>query len=65
VPIQRAPAHAGLLLGHASLWGIARLGRLYGAPLAHALGFRPGKMPANAMLPYSSGRSTPERSGLH
>ena len=29
---------------------IARLGRLYGAPLAHALGFRRGKTPAKSSL---------------
>jgi hypothetical protein len=40
----------GLLLGRTSLSGIARLGRLYGAPLAHALGFRRGKTPTKAML---------------
>jgi hypothetical protein len=40
----------GLLLGRRSLSGIARLGRLYGAPLAHALGFRRGKTPAKSTL---------------
>src|SRR5436190_1376264 len=40
----------GLLMGRQSLSGIARLGRLYGAPLAHALGFRRGKTPTKAML---------------
>src|SRR5437588_12844907 len=40
----------GLLLGRTSLSGIARLGRLYGPPLAHALGFRRGKTPTKAML---------------
>jgi predicted transposase YbfD/YdcC len=40
----------GLLLGRTSLSGIARLGRLYGAPLAHALGFRRAKTPTKAML---------------
>ena len=40
----------GLLLGRKSLAAIARLGRLYGAPLAHALGFRRGKTPAKSML---------------
>src|SRR6202030_3582398 len=40
----------GLLLGRKSLSGIARLGRLYGAPLAHALGFRRGKTPTKSML---------------
>jgi hypothetical protein len=40
----------GLLLGRQSLAGIARLGRQYGAPLAHALGFRRGKTPTKALL---------------
>lgn len=40
----------GLLLRRTSLSAIARLGRLYGAPLAHALGFRRGKTPTKAML---------------
>ena len=40
----------GLLMGKKSLSSIARLGRLYGAPLAHALGFRRGKTPAKSML---------------
>jgi len=40
----------GLLMGRTSLSGIARLGRLYGTPLAHALGFRRGKTPTKAML---------------
>jgi hypothetical protein len=40
----------GLLLGRTSLSGIARLGRLYGAPLAWALGFRRGKTPTKSML---------------
>jgi hypothetical protein len=40
----------GLLLGRQSLAGIARLGRQYGPPLAHALGFRRGKTPTKAML---------------
>jgi predicted transposase YbfD/YdcC len=40
----------GLLLGRRSLSGIARLGRQYGAPLAHALGFRRGKTPAKSTL---------------
>jgi len=49
------PAVLGLvvfsfLLGKQSLSAIARLGRLYGAPLAHALGFRRGKTPAKSML---------------
>jgi hypothetical protein len=40
----------GLLMGRTSLAGIARLGRLYGTPLAHALGFRRGKTPTKGML---------------
>ncbi len=40
----------GLLMGRTSLSSIARLGRLYGTPLAHALGFRRGKTPTKAML---------------
>lgn len=39
-----------LLLGKKSLSAIARLGRLYGPPLAHALGFRRGKTPTKSML---------------
>jgi predicted transposase YbfD/YdcC len=40
----------GLLLGKTSLASIARLGRHYGPPLAHALGFRRGKTPTKSML---------------
>lgn len=40
----------GLLLGRTSLAGISRLGRQYGTPLAHALGFRRGKTPAVSTL---------------
>jgi hypothetical protein len=40
----------GLLLGRKSLASIARLGRTYGTPLAHALGFRRGKTPAKSTL---------------
>jgi hypothetical protein len=40
----------GLLMGKKSLAAISRMGRLYGAPLAHALGFRRGKTPAKSML---------------
>ncbi len=39
-----------LLLGRRSLEGIAQLGRDFGAPLAHALGFRRGKTPAKSTL---------------
>lgn len=40
----------GLLMGRKSLSSIARLGRLYGTPLAHALGFRRGKTPSKSTL---------------
>jgi hypothetical protein len=40
----------GLLMGRRSLSAIARLGRNYGPPLAHALGFRRGKTPAKSTL---------------
>jgi DDE_Tnp_1-associated/Transposase DDE domain len=50
LPAVLALVVLGLLLGRTSLAGIARLGRLYGAPLAHALGFRRGKTPTKAML---------------
>jgi predicted transposase YbfD/YdcC len=40
----------GLLTGRQSLSSIARLGRTYGTPLAHALGFRRGKTPAKSTL---------------
>ena len=38
----------GLLMGKRSLSAIARLGRNYGPPLAHALGCRRGKTPAKS-----------------
>jgi hypothetical protein len=50
LPAVLALVTLALLLGRTSLSGIARLGRLYGAPLAHALGFRRGKTPTKAML---------------
>ena len=50
LPAVLALVVLGLLLGRTSLSGIARLGRLFGAPLAHALGFRRGKTPTKAML---------------
>jgi hypothetical protein len=50
LPAVLALVVLGLLMGRTSLSGIARLGRLYGAPLAHALGFRRGKTPTKAML---------------
>jgi len=39
-----------MLMGRTSLTGIARFGRQYGAPLAHALGFRRGKTPSVSTL---------------
>ena len=39
-----------MLLGRKSLTGIARFGRQYGTPLAHALGFRRGKTPSVSTL---------------
>jgi hypothetical protein len=53
--VHPLPAVLGLvvlamLLGRKSLAGIARFGRLYGPPLAHALGFRRGKTPAVSTL---------------
>src|SRR5581483_5340077 len=41
----------GLLMGRKSLSSIARGSRLYGAPLAHALGLRRGKTPTKSMFP--------------
>ena len=40
----------GLLMGRKSLEAIAQLGRDYGPPLAHALGFRRGKTPSKSTL---------------
>lgn len=40
----------GLLMGKKSLAALSRMGRLYGTPLAHALGFRRGKTPTKSML---------------
>ena len=40
----------GLLMGRTSLSAIARLGRLSGPSLAHALGFRRGKTPSKSTL---------------
>lgn len=39
-----------LLMGRTSLAGIARFGRQFGIPLAHALGFRRGKTPTVSTL---------------
>src|SRR5437588_2129925 len=53
--IHPLPAVVGLvalamLMGRKSLIGIARFGRQYGTPLAHALGFRRGKTPTVSTL---------------
>src|SRR5438105_3398123 len=40
----------GLLLGRRSLDAVAQLGRTYGPPLAHALGFSRGKTPSKSTL---------------
>jgi hypothetical protein len=53
--IHPLPAVSGLvalamLMGRTSLIGIARFGRQYGTPLAHALGFRRGKTPTVSTL---------------
>lgn len=53
--VHPLPAVMGLvalamLLGRKSLIGIARFGRQYGTPLAHALGFRRGKTPTVSTL---------------
>jgi hypothetical protein len=53
--IHPLPAVLGLvalamLMGRKGLLGISRFGRQYGAPLAHALGFRRGKTPAVSTL---------------
>jgi DDE_Tnp_1-associated/Transposase DDE domain len=53
--IHPLPAVLGLvalamLMGRTSLIGIARFGRQYGTPLAHALGFRRGKTPSVSTL---------------
>src|SRR5437870_2525500 len=50
LPAVLALVVLGLLMGKKSLAAISRLGRLYGTPLAHALGFRRGKTPAKSML---------------
>jgi predicted transposase YbfD/YdcC len=50
LPAVLALVVLGLLLGKKSLSAIARTGRLYGIPLAHALGFRRGKTPAKSTL---------------
>jgi predicted transposase YbfD/YdcC len=50
LPAVLALVVLGLLMGCTSLSGIARLGRLYCAPLAQALGFRRGKTPSKVTL---------------
>ena len=50
LPALLALVVLGLLMGRTSLAGIARLGRLFGAPLAQALGFRRGQTPAQSTL---------------
>lgn len=50
-----------LLMGRTSLLGIARFGRQYGVPLAHALGFRRGKTPAVSTLSRTLRRLDPGR----
>ena len=50
LPAVLALVVLGLLMGKKSLAAVSRLGRLYGTPLAHALGFRRGKTPAKSML---------------
>ena len=53
--VHPLPAVLGLvvlamLMGRKSLKGIARFGRQYGTPLAHALGFRRGQTPSVSSL---------------
>src|SRR5215207_77903 len=48
-----------LLMGRTSLTGIARFGRQYGTPLAHALGFNRGKTPATSTLSRTLRRFDP------
>lgn len=53
--VHPLPAVLGLvalamLMGRTSLTGIARFGRQYGTPLAHALGFKRGKTPSTSTL---------------
>lgn len=49
------------LMGRTSLAGIARFGRQFGPPLAHALGFRRGKTPAASTLSRTLRRLDPDR----
>ncbi len=50
-----------MLMGRTSLVGIARFGRQFGPPLAHALGFRRGKTPAASTLSRTLRRFDPEQ----
>jgi hypothetical protein len=50
LPAVLALVVLGLLMGKKSLAAISRMGRLHGAPLAQALGFRRGKTPTKSML---------------
>jgi hypothetical protein len=50
-----------MLMGRTSLNGIARFGRQYGPPLAHALGFRRGKTPSASTLSRTLRRFEPEQ----
>jgi len=62
--IHPLPAVLGLmalamLMGRKSLIGIARFGRQYGPPMAHALGFRRGKTPTVSTLSRTVRRLDP------
>jgi hypothetical protein len=64
--IHPLPAVLGLvalavLMGRTGLQGIARFGRQYGTPLAHALGFRRGKTPAASTLSRTLRRIDPQQ----
>ena len=50
----------GLLMGRKSLEAIAELGRTFGAPLAHALGFSRGKTPTKSTLSRTFRRLDPQ-----
>ena len=60
LPAVLALVVLGLLRGCRSLEAIAQLGRDFGAPLAHALGFRRGKTPAKSTLSRFLRRLDPE-----
>lgn len=62
--VHPLPAVIGLvvlamLMGRTSLAGIARFGRQYGIPLAHALGFKRGKTPSTSTLSRTLRRFDP------